>query len=153
MNTFISKKDKKSYTFIIHKDSNTNAKNLEGEIKKVIPDKPIGDNYSLVYIYYLVDKKFNYPKGESDVLYIGSTIGEKHNNKKSAAFRFAHLKEGTDCKQNITLQYFYKKGDAIGLDIYELNDCRETEKQWRYQFLKKYYALPIADGASCSKKD
>ena len=85
------------------------------------------------------------------MLYIGCTKGEKHNGVKSAAFRFVHLKDGCDCKQNVTLGSYYKKGYVIGLDIFEVSNCRSVEKSWRYEFLMNYGALPIAEGAAYSK--
>ena len=110
MNKFYSdnNSDNNQYSFIIHKDFKTNAENLEKEIRNLIPDSNNEDPLSYVYIYYLIDKTYNYPKKESDVLYIGSTIGEKTGKCKSIAFRFKHLKDGKDYKQNITLKYFYE---------------------------------------------
>ena len=151
MNTFKGN-EKLKYTFIIHKDFAINAESLQDKIKEQISDKETTESYGLVYIYYLVDKKFQYPCVESDVLYIGKTNGQKHNNQKSAAFRFVHLKDGQDYKQNITLRKYYQQGNVIGLDIYEIENCEEVEKSWRYSFLNKYGALPIADGASYSKE-
>ena len=151
MNSFKGK-EKLKFTFIIHKDFDTNSDTLEEKIRKQIPDKDKSESYSLVYIYYLVDKFFQYPCQESDVLYIGKTVGENKGNKKSAAFRFVHLKDGQDYKQNITLRKYYEQGNVIALDIYEVEDCDKIEKEWRYSFINKYGALPIADGASYSKE-
>lgn len=153
MNSFKFKKEEKLIaSFVIHKDSDINAENLESRIREKIPDKKESENFSIVYIYYLIDKHVKYPKGESDVLYIGKTNGQKYNGKKSAAFRFVHLKDGQDYKQNITLGEYYQQGKVIGLDIYEVGNCQETEKNWRYEFLQEYGSLPIADGASYSKE-
>lgn len=150
MNTFKGN-EKLKYTFIIHRDFDITADNLSSKIEEKIPDKGINESYNLVYIYYLADKKVQYPCAESDVLYIGKTNGQIHNNQKSAAFRFVHLKDGRDYKQNITLGKYYQQGNVIGLDIYEVDDCEDVEKMWRYDFLSQYGALPIADGASYSK--
>ena len=62
------------------------------------------------------------------MLYIGKTNGEKKGKVKSAAFRFLHLKDGQDRKQNTTLGRYYKQGKTIGLDIYEVDDCKKKEK-------------------------
>lgn len=150
MNTY--KNENVKCTFIIHKESETNAETLEKKVGEKIPDMELSKEFNLVYVYYLVDKKIQYPIFESDVLYIGKTNGQKHNQKKSAAFRFVHLREGQDYKQNITLRHFYEKGCVIGLDIIEVENCKDVEKSWRYEFLNTYGALPIADGASYSKE-
>ena len=153
MNTFINRTEKGKKllaSFIIHKDYDVNADTLESFIKEKILDKDENESFNLVYIYYLVDKKIQYPCKESEVLYIGKTNGQKKGNKKSAAFRFVHLRDGQDRKQNITLGRYYKQGCVIGLDIYEVDDCKEQEKTLRYVFLDEYGALPIADGAAYS---
>lgn len=142
--------DNNKHSFIIHKNFKTNAENLEKEIRNLIPDSKNEDPLGYVYIYYLIDKTYNYPKEESDILYIGSTIGEKTGKGKSIAFRFKHLKDGKDYKQNITLKYFYEDGNVIGLDIFKVDDCRSKEKELRYMFLNKFGSLPIADGSSYS---
>ena len=149
MNSFINRGYPKA-SYNISKNGEINANNLTTRIRQDIPDVESGD-FSLVYIYYLDGTLFPYPNDKSDVLYIGSTIGQKYNKKISAAFRFVHLRNGQDNKQNITLQTYYNNGEKIKLDIYEVDDCRNTEKQWRYEFLQQYGALPIADGAAYSK--
>lgn len=155
MNTFINCKEKEEKliaSFIIHKDHDVNADTLEEYVRGKIKDKGENESYSLVYIYYLIDKKVQYPRKESDVLYIGKTNGQKKGNKKSAAFRFVHLRNGQDYKQNITLREYYQQGYVIGLDIYEIENCECVEKTLRYDFLNQYGALPIADGSSYSKE-
>ena len=150
MNDFISGKPKA--TFIICKDSEITAETLSDKVKEKIPDNKDGEEFSLLYVYYYADKKFQYPSGQSNVLYIGHTKGENTNSGKSAGFRFKHLRNGADYKQNITLSKIYGNGDVIGLDIFEVADCITEEKSNRYKFLNTYGALPIADGAAYSKE-
>ena len=140
-----------THTFVISKKGEIKADNLPAKIEEVFPDKEDGSAFSLVYIYYYKNKKFKYPCGKSNVLYIGHTVGQRKGSKISASFRFMHLKDGKDYNQNITLSKIYQLGKKIGLDIIEINDCASTEKKYRYEFLNRFGALPIADGAAYSK--
>ena len=155
MNSFYSNEGELIKSFEISKDfendGGINGDTLKAKIKEVISDSSQRDK--IIYIYYLLDnKKFKYPSGdESDVLYIGKTIGEKKGEMFSVSDRFVHLKTGKDYKQNITLGIFYKKGCKIGLDIFRVDDCNKKETELRYRFLNQYGSLPIADGSSYSE--
>lgn len=152
MNDFAKEMNvKPSLTILIQKGTEIDADTLEEHVRNKFSDKESG-KFSLVYVYYYADKEYQYPEGKSNVLYIGKTIGQKKDKKISAAYRFKHLKGGSDYKQNITLSAIYNQKDVIGLDIFEVEDCGEVEKKWRYSFLNKFKALPIADGAAYSKE-
>ena len=138
-------------TFIIHKEGEITADTLYQKVRERFPDKEENEEFSLLYVYYYKDKVFKYPFKDSNVLYIGHTKGQKTEGKKSAGFRFMHLKSGHDYKQNITLSRMYERGDIIGLDVFEVANCIDEEKLRRYEFLNKYGALPIAYGAAYSK--
>lgn len=136
----------------IKKGTSCDAINMLKEIDSVFPPKSEGE-FNIVYIYYLINEKFIYPNGESNVLYIGCTKGEKNNGVCYASFRFKHLRSGSDNKQNVTLSYYYEKDYEIGLDIYDVNDCVKLEKELRISFLSKFSSFPIADGCSYKKQN
>lgn len=48
------------------------------------------DKFNVVYIYSLINEKYQYPKNKNNNLYIGHTRGQIHNGKNSLGFRFRH---------------------------------------------------------------
>lgn len=152
MNDFITEfTPKKSYQ--IRMSTKVNADTLSKVINQDFQPVKVSDKkFSVLYVYYLVDRKIIYNESQSNVLYIGSTVGEKNGNKRTLGFRFKHLKSGRDSKQNIILSYYYNLDYRIGLDIYFVEDCRETEKQYIYDFIIRYHSQPVAQGASYSSK-
>ena len=112
------------------------------------------DKFNVVYVYSLINEKYQYPKGKSNILYIGHTRGQIHNGKDSLGFRFRHCCLGDDNKQNVTLmEYVHTLCKALLLEIYIIkDDCAIVESNKRYEFLMKFGSLPIADGASYNKK-
>lgn len=135
-------------------DSTNNALNLEFRINEDFPIKPQNEFFNVIYIYYLKDMKINYPLGESNVLYIGESNGEKIKDMRSLGFRFKHCLNGNDKKQNISLSKIYNDRKNIGLDIIVVGDSiasKDIEKEYQNKFLNKYGAYPISTGASYSK--
>lgn len=149
MNDFFNG-DGHKLSLIIKKDSNCNSKTMLKDIDNVFPPSktPI---YNILYVYYLVKKNFKYPANTSNVLYIGCTKSELNKGLYYVSFRFKHLRNGEDKKQNITLSYYYERNEEIGLDIFVVENCIEVEKKLRFSFLKKFCSLPIADGCSYRK--
>lgn len=130
---------------------------LKTVITKIEKDFPSCTNskFNVVYYYSLSTGTFDYPNGKSNVLYIGYTEGELKKSKTSLSFRFVHCKDGHDCKSNICLRHYYKTQIPLTLEIYVLPSTRPAQKieaKLRRQFLEKYAALPIADGASYKKQ-
>jgi hypothetical protein len=158
MNDFIETTIKLTHSYIICKTCGIKADDLEKAIDKDFSYKAKTEKFELVYVYSLINTKFKYPNDESNVLYIGHTNGQITKNGeeqiKSAGFRFKHCMNGSDNKQNICLGQYYENGFALSLDIYDLKDssAKEKENEYRYLFLRKYGALPIADGASYNRK-
>ena len=130
---------------------------IKAVINKIEKDFPscTSSKFNVVYCYSLSTGTFDYPNGKSNVLYIGHTEGELKKSKISLSFRFVHCKEGHDCKSNICLRHYYKAQIPLTLEIYVLPNTRPAQKveaKLRWQFLEKYAALPIADGASYKKQ-
>lgn len=161
MNDFITKANctylyKKSYV-ICDDGINLNMKTLKDEIDKDFPPTNIKSNrrYRVVYCYSLLDGKFQYPGGTSNVLYIGKSKSEINNKKISLSFRFKHCVEGYDSKSNYSLRYYFKSKVPLVLEIYVIDDeqvMNKMESRLRKRFVNQYAAYPIADGASFKKK-
>jgi len=152
MNDFI--KDKSSIgLFIVSKGSKEhNNKSLKDRINKLFPPKEKTERFNIIYVYSLQESSFKYPNDESNVLYIGQTEEQQHKGKKDLGFRFMHCKNGEDNKQNICLSQYYDSGETLVLELYEASDkTSDEEARYRYDFLNKYGALPIAEGASYNK--
>ena len=156
MNDFISYPntiDCKTYNLI--KDTSDDINSLEKRINNDFAPRSSSSTFNVIYCYYFIEKKFSYPNGDSNILYIGESEGEKHQSSKSLGFRFAHCKQGTDNKINICLRHYYECGEKLAIDIYDLplSLCRKAEElKLRKNFLEKYHAMPIADGASSTTK-
>lgn len=138
------------------KSSATSLDSLEERIDEKISPRYDGREFNVVYCYLLKNDLYSYPNGESNILYIGSTIGELMKSKKrSLSYRFKHCKEGKDNKSNLCLRFFYEHGDVLILKIFNLEktkySCREKERELRRLFTQTYAARPIADGASYKK--
>lgn len=149
MNTFIEKSNPVA-SFLLRKGSGITADSLEAEVeKKYITSEQT--NLLIWYIFIIWLTRNSHIHAAFLMYYTqAKQMVKRRRDVKSAAFRFVHLKDGQDCKQNITLGRYYKKGKTIGLDIYEVDDCKKKEKELRYRFLNEYGALPIADGAAYS---
>lgn len=123
--------------------------------KRINKDFPCQENeFNVLYCYSLINSEFLYPNGNSPILYIGQSAGEKHHKKKDLGFRFKHCKEGSDNKINVCLSNYYQKGTVLLLEIFSLKkgfDSKAEEKELRKEFLKQYKSYPIADGASYKK--
>ena len=152
---FFSWTKRKDYQICAH-TPNCSLKEVIENIEEDFPSIDEKDNkrFNVVYCYSLSNQKFEYPNGNSNVLYIGYTIGQKKKSKISLSFRFVHCKEGKDCKSNMCLRHYYKNNIPLTLEIYQLpeNNCAQTEElKLRKRFLEEYASLPIADGASYKK--
>lgn len=114
----------------------------------------ISENVSVVYIYSLVDSYIKYPNKKGKILYIGEAC--KHRNPTGLRFsqHIASKRNGAKGKSiNYTLHKYYWNGFRMALDIiYMGNVTREERKQKEkdliYSHIKKYGALPIAQGTS-----
>ena len=153
MNDFTTELTSTKYTYKIKHNSILSAEMLEKQIDKDFLPRGIKDNrFSVMYVYYLYDKKIRYNNKKTNVLYIGSTTGEIKGDKIFLGYRFKHLMSGKDNKQNIVLNYYYNKGYTIGLDLFFVENCRNVEKDFIYKFIIEYKSQPVAHGASYNKR-
>lgn len=129
-------------------------KSLHKQIDADFPPICREEKYNAIYCYSLRDAIIDYPNGKSNVLYIGETEGEINNGVRKMSFRFVHCMNGKDSKINECLKFYYNSGRRLVLEIYTLTgdkSRKEIEKMLRNSFLRKYAALPMADGASIKK--
>lgn len=133
-----------------------NKVNLEYSVEKlrekINTDFPRQNKkFNVVYFYSIVNQEIEYPNGKSSILYIGKTEGELYRGKKDLGYRFNHCKEGRDSKSNLCLRHYYQTGLTLSLTIFLLKDAflfHDVEQELRREFLKRYCAFPLADGAS-----
>lgn len=102
-------------------------------------------NTSIVYIYYLNQRKVNYPLADSNILY----IGEVCRTNEPTGNRFAqHIstgaQRGADMGNNLTLSQYFYAGHSIGLKIFETNNRHERERDLIYSHINLFGSPPIA---------
>ena len=114
-------------------------------------DARLKEKTKIVYIYSLVDESFLYPKGKSEIIYIGEAYREKAPTGKRFGQHIATSdNQGGDTGANYTLTYYYAN-KKLQLDIYCLQEDvyqKDVEKKMLQWFMKKYCSQPIAQGAS-----
>ena len=118
------------------------------ELVDLIRDPRLGKGISVVYVFYLSKEFISYPKGKSNILY----IGEAKQDKYPTGNRFGkHISEtqikGADTNTNLTLsQYFYENWD-IGLKIFKVDNRKDKERDLIYAHISNFGSKPIAQGA------
>ena len=108
----------------------------------------LGTGVNVVYVYFLSEKLFPYPKGNSNILY----IGEAMRDSEATGVRFRqHITPsatvGADMGNNFTLSQYFHAGWKIGLSIFETDHDRlKHERDLIYAHIDRYGAPPIAQG-------
>lgn len=108
----------------------------------------LGIGVHVVYVYFLLNKLLPYPKGNSNVLYIGEAMRES----ESTGVRFRqHITpsacEGADTGNNFVLSQYFHAGWEIGLSIFRTNEERaDQERDLIYAHISLYGSPPIAQG-------
>ncbi|WP_306544307.1 hypothetical protein [Malikia spinosa] len=110
--------------------------------------KSLGVGVNVVYVYFLVNKIFPYPKGNSNILYIGEAMRE--SEPTGVRFR-QHITpsnfEGSDMGNNFILSQYFHANWVIGLSIFGTNEERkDRERDLIYAHISLYGAPPIAQG-------
>ncbi len=107
-------------------------------------------NEAGIYIMVSRNQYFIYPKGESPVLYIGTS----YNLRRRLKQHLKKYKEAKDCfKSHTAWEYSrYNYAVAFGVDIYYMRITgRETGKDLESKaiegFYDKYGAIPVGNGA------
>jgi hypothetical protein len=105
----------------------------------------LGLNRSVVYIYYLNNRKINYPIADSCILY----IGEACRQSEPTGIRFGqHISTqrniGGDTGTNLTLSQYFHHGHSIGLKIFESDKRIERERDLIYSHINMFSSPPIA---------
>jgi hypothetical protein len=108
----------------------------------------LGVRANVVYVYFLFDKLFPYPKGNSNVLYIGEAMRE--TEPTGVRFR-QHITpsacNGADTGSNFVLSQYFHAGWEIGLSVFSTNEERtDRERDLIYAHISLYGAPPIAQG-------
>lgn len=130
----------------IQKDSDVN-RNYLLSLRK---DERLQTDSRIVYIYSFDDESFSYPRGESEIIY----IGEACRNSEATGERFGqHIstdpEHGGDFGANYTLSYYYYSNKKLHLDIFCLRkdaNQKDVEKKLLQWFVKTYCSQPIAQG-------
>lgn len=108
----------------------------------------LGAGVNIVYVYFLSGKLLPYPKGESNILY----VGEAMRDSEATGVRFRqHItpsaKVGADMGNNFTLSQYFHAGWDIGLSIFETDGDRlKHERDLIYAHIDCYGSPPIAQG-------
>lgn len=108
----------------------------------------LGAGINVVYVYFLHGSLLPYPKGESNILY----IGEAMRDSEATGVRFRqHItpseKIGADTGNNFTLSQYFHAGWHVGLSIFETDTNRlKHERNLIYAHISRYGAPPIAQG-------
>lgn len=108
----------------------------------------VGIGINVVYVYHLLNKLIPYPKGKSNVLYIGEAMRES----EATGVRFRqHITPsaivGADMGNNFTLSQYFHAGWDIGLSIFKTDIHRvDRERDLIYAHISLYGAPPIAQG-------
>ncbi|RON09273.1 hypothetical protein BK659_10070 [Pseudomonas brassicacearum] len=103
---------------------------------------------NVVYAYFLSKKLIPYPKGESNILYIGEAMRE--SDATGVRFR-QHLTPtatvGADSGNNFTLSQYFHAGWQLGLTVFETDTQKlQRERDLIYAHISLYGAPPIAQG-------
>ena len=108
----------------------------------------VGTGINVVYVYHLLGERISYPKGRSNVLY----IGEAMRKSEATGVRFRqHItpsaEEGADTGNNFTLSQYFHAGWNVGLSIFATDMNRaDRERDLIYAHISLYGAPPIAQG-------
>lgn len=119
-----------------------------GQLASLKNHPALGIGINVVYVYFLLHKLISYPKGSSNVLYIGEAMREK----EPTGVRFRqHITpsatEGADTGSNFVLSQYFHAGWDVGLSIFKTDETRlEGERNLIYAHIADFGAPPIAQG-------
>lgn len=102
----------------------------------------------IVYVYFLLNRLIPYPKGESNILYIGEAMRKAGT---TGARLGQHITQsdtnGANTGNNFVLSQYFHAGWSIGLAIFKTDIHRkERERELIYAHISLYGSPPIAQG-------
>lgn len=118
-----------------------------GELASLQNNHAVGTGVHVVYVYFLLNRLIPYPKGDSNILYIGKTMREA----EATGVRFGqHITPsatvGADTGNNLVLSQYFHAGWSVGLAIFETENIDERERDLIYAHISLYGSPPIAQG-------
>lgn len=118
------------------------------ELASLKNNPAVGISAHVVYVYFLLNRLIPYPKGCSNILYIGEAMREV----EATGVRFRqHITPsatvGADTGNNFVLSQYFHAGWSVGLSIFETDMHRvERERDLIYAHISLYGSPPIAQG-------
>lgn len=118
------------------------------ELASLKNNPAVGIGTHVVYVYFLQNRLIPYPKGDSNILYIGEAMRES----EATGVRFRqHITPsatvGADTGNNFALSQYFHAGWSVGLAIFKTDIRRvERERDLIYAHISLFGSPPIAQG-------